>query len=308
MGIRKPRLSELCTNAVTIWFDPGVTTGWSVMSVHPEALVNPDYKILSNIEHWTHGQIDCGHRRGLSDVRDIFDGEGRLEYSELAVNLAGECEGVAEMLQIVDDWPGASVGLEDFILRMKSMDRELLSPVRMTAAFDFGMYTRGFQTFRQQPSEAKGLATDDRLKSWGFYERSGGMNHARDADRHCITWLRKMKAKKLLREAAWPHLYGKMQVFDKITKEFVTAFGPYYIPAGKTWQWVVDQEEMARKMEERDNQIAAEIAMRERAMGGELTPKLMVSASVKDMIAEIQEYEFAGADAGSEEAAGQGPA
>lgn len=296
MGTKKPKLSELCTSAVTIWFDPGVTTGWSVMSVHPEALVNDDYKILSNIDHWAHGQIDCGHRRGLPDVRDIFDGEGRLEYSDLAVNLAGECEGVAEMLRIVDDWPGASVGLEDFIMRSQNKSRDTVSPIRITAGFDYGMYDRGFQTFRQQPSEAKGLCTDERMKAWGFYERAGGMNHARDADRHSITWLRKMKTKKLLREAAWPHLYGKMQVIDKITKEYVTVYGPYYIPAGKTWAWVMEQEEMARKKEERDNQIAAEAA-------GEMQPQ--IHSSALPMIQELQQMHYAGADS---EGPGHGPA
>lgn len=291
---RKPKLSELCTSAVTIWYDPGVTTGWSVMSVHPEALVNPDYPILSNIEHWAHGQIDCGHRRGLPDVREIFDGEGRLEYSELAVNLEGECEGIKEMLELVDHWPGASVGLEDFILRTQNKSRDTVSPIRITAGFDYAMFERGYQTFRQQPSEAKGLATDERLKAWNLYERSGGMNHARDADRHSITWLRKMKQRRNLREAAWPHLYGRMEVMDKITKEYVTVYGPYYIPPGKDWAWVLEQEELARKKEERDNQIAAEAA-------GEV--QLQIHSSALPLIEELQQMEYAGADS---ERPGQG--
>lgn len=249
IGHRKeqPRLSELSDSPIVVAYDPGETTGWSVMQVHPEALVDDGVKILSSIEHWAHGQIDCGSRAGLPVVRDIFDGEGRLEYNDLAVNIGAEAEGVDEMLRVFDYFPGAAALLEDFIIRREDKSRSFLSPVRITAGMDYGLFLRGYQSFRQQPSEAKGTATDERLKSWGLYERSGGMNHARDADRHAITWLRKCSTKKRLREACWPHLYGKMQVpaFPG-SKEFVEIEGPYYIPPRMTWQDVLDKERAER--------------------------------------------------------------
>lgn len=228
-GKRRPwRLSEMCDSPVVVSYDPGETTGWSVMQVHPEALVDPDVKILDNIEHWAHGQIDCGSTNGREQVRDIFDGEGRLEYNDLAVNLLGEMEGVTAMLELFDLFPGACALVEDFIIRRPDKSRSFLSPVRLTGGFDYGLALRGYQSFRQQPSEAKSTATDERLKSWGLYERSGGMNHARDADRHAITWLRKCSTKKNLRMACWPHLYGKYQVLNTITKKYETHYGPYY--------------------------------------------------------------------------------
>lgn len=239
----KPRLSELCDSPVVVAFDPGETTGWSVMKIHPEALVSDDVKILSSFEHWSHGQVDCGSREGVPMVRDIFDGQGRLEYNDLAVNIGAEMEGIDQMLEIVDVWPGACVLIEDFIIRRPDQSRSFLSPVRITAGFDYGLYQRGYQSFRQQPSEAKNTATDDRLKSWGLYERAGGLNHARDADRHAITWLRKCSTKKRLREACWPHLYGTMQVPKfQGSQEFVTVYGPYYIPPNQTWKDVLDAE------------------------------------------------------------------
>lgn len=239
----KPRLRDLSDSPVVVAYDPGETTGWSVMRVHPEALVDDDVKILSNLEFWTHGQIDCGFRRGTPLVRDIFDGQGRLEYNDLAVNTEGENEGVEEMLQIFDNFPGACALLEDFIIRQHNQSREFLTPVRITAAYDYGLYLRGYQSFRQQPSEAKSTATDPRLKAWGLYERAGGMNHARDADRHAITWLRKCSTRKGLREACWPHLYGKMQVeVPGRSGVYRTVYGPYYIPPGMTWKQVVEKQ------------------------------------------------------------------
>lgn len=101
--------------------------------------------------------------------------------------------------------------IESFILRQFSKDPNLLSPVRITASIaqDLWMHRRYY--FTQSPAEAKTTATDERLKNWELYDSHGGMNHARDADRHAITFLRKAcqasKVARELREQAWPHLY-----------------------------------------------------------------------------------------------------
>lgn len=266
-----PKIRDMNSSAVLIWFDPGKTTGWSVFQIHPEALVDPDALVMGNVEHWEHGQIDCGARRGLDDVRDIFDGNGRLEYSDLGVNSLGEMTGVHEMLEMVDGWLGSAVGLEDYIVRSSRKDRDTISPVRITSAFDYGMFQRGFQTFRQQPSEAKGIVTDERLENWGYYRRDG-QEHARDADRHAITWLRKVKTKKKLREACWPHLYGKYQILER--GKYVEKYGPYYIPPGHTWKSV------------QEAWVAKELA--------KVKPdvQLKVHSSAMEHIAKIGEYEY----------------
>jgi hypothetical protein len=163
-----------------VWIDPGGTSGWSVMSVHPAALIEPKVSILENITHWSHGQIG---------------GDENAQASEL--------------LGLIDAWPGCCVGHEDFILRTAVTSREVLSPVRITAKVEFGLFLAGgVPYFRQMPSEAKNVATDDRLRAWGFYERSGGKEHARDADRHNLTWLRKCKQHRFMREQCWPYLFG----------------------------------------------------------------------------------------------------
>lgn len=233
-------IADMNDSPIVFWVDPGGTTGWSVMKVHPQALVDPEVKILENIEHWAHGQINSmDYADGWP--REIFDGSGRLEYTDLGAEMMlAECRVAEEILEIFDMFPGAVMGIEDFIPQRLDKGRDFLSPVRITSMLDFGLSQRGFQSFRQMPSEATGTATNERLKSWGLYS-SDGMVHARDADRHAIMWLRKCSVKKSLRAASWPHLYGEYEVRDKIasarekTPVFKTARGPYYIPNGKTW-------------------------------------------------------------------------
>lgn len=189
---------ELVTAPTVISIDPGGTTGWSVMVVHPEALIAPDVPILTNIEHWANGQI--GAKPELlnakkPDVRELAAEERRCVNTLLS--------------DVVRRWPGACLLIEDFVLRKMSKSRDLLSPVRLTAALEYAVELEGLSmTYqRQAPSEAKATATDDRMKKWKLYRRAGGMEHARDADRHSITFLRKCKAKPSLRGLAWPHLY-----------------------------------------------------------------------------------------------------
>lgn len=77
------------------------------------------------------------------------------------------------------------VVIEDFLLRQRTMDRSLLSPVRLTAMLqgmlmeDTGVDVR---TCLQQPSAAKSVVKDERLKKWGMWIQ--GQQHARDACRH----------------------------------------------------------------------------------------------------------------------------
>lgn len=188
---------ELTDSPVVIAVDPGGVTGWSILKVHPEALSDPTVRILDNIDHHAHGQI-------ISPA-----------------NSSDEMRCVDELTELVRQWPGAAVLMEDFILRMYSKGRELLAPVRLNAMLGYSLRMQlGIEvTHLQQPSEAKTSVTDERLKMWGFYEKDGGMGHARDADRHAILFLRKAKdiQKGAMRRALWwPHLYGPD--------------APYYVP------------------------------------------------------------------------------
>lgn len=168
--------------ATGIFFDPGGTTGWCVMQVHPAALADNSYAVLDNVVHWAQGEI-----------------------------VGPEPHVVHEMATLAYAWPGAAIVVEDFILATSRSDRETLSPVRLTAGLDYALWLQDRVSYRQSASAAKNTVTDARLKAWGYYERTGGLEHARDATRHALLWWRECRGpgpKAIARRhAAWPHLF-----------------------------------------------------------------------------------------------------
>lgn len=92
----------------------------------------------------------------------------------------------------------ADMVIEDFVLRTAIKGRELLSPVRIGHKIDYQLW-RGlkvasgkrvqFEPYWQSPSDAKSVMTDQRLKIMSMY--TPGPDHARDATRHAVMWLRK---------------------------------------------------------------------------------------------------------------------
>jgi hypothetical protein len=187
---------DLVTAPTVIGIDPGGTTGWSVMVVHPEALVDKEVPILGNIQYHGNGEIAAIPNNGKSVKALELSNAERLCVRAL-------------LADVLVRWPGSALIIEDFLLRKRTMDRELLSPVRLTAVLEWEVENLDLHMHlvRQQPSQAKTVATDERLRQWGLYKRAGGMQHARDADRHSITFLRSAKQKGSIRGAAWPHLY-----------------------------------------------------------------------------------------------------
>ena len=184
--------------ATVIAIDPGGTTGWSLISVHPEALIEPKADIFENLFTHQHGQVDCGVHRGNMGS-SLHEG----------ISTHGEFSGAYDIAELIKAWPSAAVVIEDFQLRQFRQDRDLLSPVRITAAVGVSMWLDGRDYHTQQPADAKSTCSDARLKEWRMYDKTGGMEHARDADRHAILFLKKAKVNKRFRATAWPHLYGE---------------------------------------------------------------------------------------------------
>lgn len=173
-----------------IAIDPGGTTGWSLMVLPPEALSDPDERILANIVQHKHGEVSS--LQGKSG-----------DYEE------GESIAVDDLWTLIEAWPEAAVVIEDFILNVRRRDRDLLSPVRITSKITFLLWKNRRTWTKQSPSDAKNTCSDERLKKWGMYQRHGGLEHARDADRHALLLLRKAKASARDRARIWPHLYSK---------------------------------------------------------------------------------------------------
>jgi hypothetical protein len=177
----RPDAIEHCEYPAIISIDPGGTTGWNVIVVHGDSLSDPHCSILENIIHWEQGQ---------------FEGD---EFAQ-----------ADEIITLIDLWDDAAILFEDFILRKFSAGRELLSPVRITSMVAYHIsrtYTPPRPIFMQMSELAMSTVTDDRLKKWGLYQP--GEQHARDALRHSVTFMRRSKDNKRIREAAWPHIYTK---------------------------------------------------------------------------------------------------
>lgn len=171
-----------------IALDPGGVTGWSLIVLRRELMKHNVFQqplelVLNSKIAWYHGQVDC-------------------RYQEDA--------GVQQLRKLIDVFPRAAIIVEDFILRpaRKESSRELLSPVRITAKIEHHLWLKGRRMFLQQPAMAKRI-TDERLKLLEVYTREGGLQHARDADRHIIMGIRRCMegAKGVARQKDyWPHV------------------------------------------------------------------------------------------------------
>lgn len=171
-------------------FDPGGTTGWSLL-VLPRQVdgkdifsFRPDIALQYNI-NWEHGELAC---------------------------TPDEHAAAYQMFKMCNGWPSAAIVVEDFILRAerKEKSRELLSPVRITAELEAHLWMTQRTVFKQMPSEAMSNMSDARLGMMGALVDDQMPDHARDADRHAVLFLKRCNGIKgrVLREQAWPWLYS----------------------------------------------------------------------------------------------------
>ncbi|WGH20841.1 RuvC-like resolvase [Gordonia phage Commandaria] len=189
-------------------FDPGGTTGWSIMNIDPRKIVDKTVRPHEMVTQWIHGEIDCGARSGQVGNSVIADGY------DLGMTETGEAAGVFLMERLIrlgGGVPRTAVVIEDFILRTQTQKRDALSPVRLTAALDQLLWEARMAPTptKQQPSEAKTTVTDERLKQWGFWD--SGSRHARDADRHALLFIRKTREQRSKVFKAWPLLGEAMK-------------------------------------------------------------------------------------------------
>lgn len=158
--------------------DPGGTTGISTIWYWPAALINPKVPIQRCMMAW---EAAC-----------LFGNENEqaLESLKWIANRTND-----------DD---LNVVIEDFILQSAIKGRELLSPVRIGHKIDYQLW-RGIKVatgkklqakpYWQSANDAKSVVTDVRLQEAAMY--TPGPDHARDATRHGVLWLRRMRAELL---------------------------------------------------------------------------------------------------------------
>jgi hypothetical protein len=177
-------------------YDPGETTGWSVWRAPVATLVQQGTRRTLARSKWGLGQIRASEAalragEGDSDMVDKMLEVGRWAYEEFTHE--------DDVFVFV---------YEGFKLRMMSMEDNLLAPVRINAIWKDRMRASGARIpiFQQQPGEAKRVVTDARLKEWSVYKP--GMEHARDAERHAILFLRRAASTPALRHRLGLSLVG----------------------------------------------------------------------------------------------------
>lgn len=163
-------------------FDPGGTTGWAVLSVHPDAVRDQRCSILDNVTHAAWGQ---------------FTGNEFVQ--------------VDAMVALCAQWLGAARVTEQFILLKSTTDDRLLSPVRINAALRYGLHisSKGVDrhVHNQTASMAKTTMTDERLVYGGYLEGTRGAPHARDALRHAFTFWKRLKTNESFARLVFPALF-----------------------------------------------------------------------------------------------------
>lgn len=227
----------MSNTATIIWLDPGMTTGIAILSISTAWLEgdgSAEWAALRNaVKYKWWAQV--GDKQRTLDDFDIEWPTVRLhddvEQRQRGYNPAGDLDAVLEgkghyrggvptrmmsnlsrqaiqIRTILEQYPEAAWGHEDFILRTRNASRETLSPVAlnsMVTSLELLMGARARWPFVQSAQMAMTTATDARLKDAHLYVP--GMPHATDASRHAATFLRNARAHSSIRKAAWPELF-----------------------------------------------------------------------------------------------------
>lgn len=159
--------------------DPGVTTGVARGVFDLDA----GDGVLDVIASVTHRAAYEVVGREVDQARDLYE-----MWTDWVISVSGEVDGggLSDAARVCEYWTPR--------LPLRSSKEEVMYPVRIAAAME-GMREWDEQrsplvvgpTVYQLPRQAKGYATDERLKRWGLWER--GSAHKRDAWRHVAFYL-----------------------------------------------------------------------------------------------------------------------
>ena len=182
--------------------DPGGTTGVSHMQVKYTDLVDPHKPVHTIVGLWQTCQIDCGAMSGnAADTATAYDNGG------LGISETGEAAGIALIYNVAEQlarFP-LCVVIEDFVPQEFNKSRDFLSPVRLSARLEQLLWElQACTVLKQTAGQAKSKATDDRLERWGFMEGGHADRHKRDADRHALLLLSRIRQRTSMLHKAFP--------------------------------------------------------------------------------------------------------
>lgn len=163
-----------------VGIDPGVTTGVSVLGLASSNSV----PLPSEVELWGSNQLSYG---GSGNISDLVE-EGGFPEQRIAKAIARDIKRMAKSSRLV------VVAIEDFVIRKMNTSRDFLAPVRITSAIIQEIYSiDNVHLLFWSPADAKSVCTDKRMDLWGYEIQTKRDRHSRDADRHAVLTLRKIK-------------------------------------------------------------------------------------------------------------------
>lgn len=185
--VLKPGLDAPLTDTARLFvvaFDPGVRTGWCVMRVslaalragglRGVALANPDPSVFA----WAAGYIQGPEPWQAELMMALCRGTWMHGFGEFKLGPESDLFVCA---------------IEKFQLRVMADDAELLSPVRVPAAFGALAWRAPFPMLWSPIPDAMRVFTDARLRAFNLWSGPAGLigEHQRDATRHAALLVRK---------------------------------------------------------------------------------------------------------------------
>lgn len=151
-----------------MWMDPGVISGVAVVWFDPRALLIEQKKMPRCILAWWETYLGGPENRQIDEFLSL----GR---------------------QLDDGKPGLALGVESWTMRKFDQSSDFLAPVRLRSKLEYAvpLWSPGRRIAAQSPSDALTTMTDERLKLLNMF--TPGPDHIRDATRHCLLWIRKMR-------------------------------------------------------------------------------------------------------------------
>lgn len=179
-----------------ISFDGGGTTGWALMSLRVEYFYYRRARLLDHVAFWAAGQYVGPRVMQVAEAIELISAWAP-QYPDARNGDMAPLDNLA-------------VVAESFTLRQFRRDPTLLEPVRFNAGLDQELWRlRPKRLLTEQgPAMALGEVPDTRLAAaeayaaeeglpGGYFISTRGKPHARDALRHCFTFLQREK------EARW---------------------------------------------------------------------------------------------------------
>lgn len=159
--------------------DPGVTTGVSVIGFcHSDGIPLP-----SEVDVWGSTQFSYGNSGNFEDI--LADDDNIEQHISCLVG---------DIAKHLAQFGNVIVSIEDFIIRKMNTSRDFLAPVRITAGIRQEIYkSRSIGFVSYTPADAKSICNDKRMDLWGYEIRTQKDRHSRDADRHAVLTLRRIK-------------------------------------------------------------------------------------------------------------------